>query len=547
MHKLLRRGKTLLTLNEEAEELRKLSEEPSLSTEAARDQLAVSYGFFSWRQMEVHVLLQNQEFDDFLYLSCLTYCPTDSPRLRQRAREMLLSDPTLPERDIHHAAAVGNSAAVERFLVAEPSLVSQRGGFFDWEPLLYACYSRLNLPEHSTLDVAKLLLDRGADAGAYYMWGGQYRFTALTGAFGEGEMGPSNQPEHERCVDLAKLLLDAGADPNDGQALYNRMFEPGQYWIELLLEHGLNSNHTVNWLDEDGEQLVPSKECILDYQLRWAVEKGHIERARLLIGAGANAAAKNRFGDSYYTIAFKRGDLDFAEELSSLGSQRQELPEVEQFIAVCMSGDVTNARALLQGNGNADLVEQAEREFADTVGRAAGVGNLKGLKVFHQLGFNLNKMQGQTPLHQAVLGGHIDSVKWLAEIGCDLGIRDDVHGSTPLQWAFALGRGECRDFLSQFDLDVFDSILCDRPARIREIVQSDGDALERTLKEMRDSQSSFEDDWMTPLVFAMTRERVEATKCLLTLGANRQVTAPSGETLEDLVKNKAPRAISDLW
>lgn len=545
MHKLLRRGKTLLTLDEEAEDLRKRSDDPSLSKAAARDQLAISYGFFSWRQMELHVLLQDQEFDDFLYLSCLTYCPTDHPRLRERARTMLREDPSLAERDIHHAAAVGNADVVARFLSNDSGLVSQRGGFFDWEPLLYACYSRLNLPNNSTFDVAKLLLEQGADANDHYMWGGQYRFTALTGVFGEGEMGPSNQPEHERCVELAELLLQAGADPNDGQALYNRMFEPGESWIKLLLKYGLNSKHTVNWLQEDDELLVPSKECILDYQLRWAVEKGHIERARLLINAGANTAAKNRFGDSYFTIAFKRGDLDFAEELASLGSQRQELPEVEQFIAVCMSGDMSKARALLQDN--LSLVEQAENEFADTVGRAAGEGNLKGLKVFHELGFNLNKMQGQTPLHQAVLGGHIDNVKWLVEVGCDLGIRDDVHGSTPLQWAFALGRDECRDFLGQFDLDLFDSILCDRPDRIEEIVHSDNTSLERTLKDMRGSQYSFEDDWMTPLVFALTRERVEATKCLLKLGANRQVTTPDGESLDDLVRNKAPKSIADLW
>lgn len=545
MHKLLRRGKTLTTLSEEAEDWQKQSGDYSLTREEARNQLAISYGFFSWRQMEVHVLLQNQEFDDFLYLSCLTYCPTDRPGIRERARAMLLEDPSLAERDIHHAAAVGNTTVVAKLLDSDPKLVSQRGGFFDWEPLLYTCYSRLNLAENSTLDVAKVLLERGADANSHYMWGGQYRFTALTGAFGEGEMGPSNQPEHQRCIDLAKLLLEAGADPNDGQTLYNRMFEPGQYWIELLLEHGLNCKHTVNWLDEDGEQLVPSKERILDYQLRWAIEKGHIERARLLIGAGADVAATNRFGDSYFTIAFKRGDLEFAEELATLGSQRQKLPEVEQFIAVCMSGNVHEARALLEGNPN--LVDQAENEFADTVGRAAGEGNLKGLKVFHALGFNLNKMQGQTPLHQAVLGGHLDNVKWLVEIGCDLGIRDDVHGSTPLQWAFALGRDECRDFLSQFELDLFDSILCDRTVRIKEIVESESSALERTLKEMRGTQYNFEDDWMTPLVFAMTRERVEATKCLLKLGANRQVTAPSGETLADLVKTKTPKEIADLW
>lgn len=545
MQKLLIRGKSLETLNLEAEELLNQSGDLSRTKDSVRDQLAISYGFFSWRQLEVHVLQQGQPSDEFLFLACLTYSRSDHSSLRRRARAILEDDASLADRDIHHAAAVGNVGAVRNFLDGDPSLINLRGGFFDWEPLLYACYSRLNLAGRSTFEVAKLLLERGANVDAHYMWGGQYRFTALTGAFGEGEMGPSNQPEHERCVDLAKLLLRAGADPNDGQALYNRMFEPGHWWIELLLEHGLNHDHRVNWLDEDGDRLVPSNDRILDYQLRWAVEKGHIDRARLLIGAGADATAKNRFGDSYSTIALKRGDLEFSEELASLGSQRQDLPEIEKFIAVCMSGNTDSARAFLARNP--DLVSKAETDFADTVGQAAGEGNLKGLKVFHELGFELNKMQGQTPLHQAVLGGHIECVKWLVNIGCDLGIRDDVHGSTPLQWSFALGRDECREFLSQFDLDLFDSILCDRPDRIQKIVQSDSGALERTLKEIRNSQYTFEDDWMTPLVFALTRERVEASKCLLGLGANRQIKMPSGESLDEFIKRKAPQAIVALW
>ncbi|MCY3885412.1 MAG: ankyrin repeat domain-containing protein, partial [Gammaproteobacteria bacterium] len=155
--------------------------------------------------------------------------------------------------------------------------------------------------------------------------------------------------------------------------------------------------------------------------------------------------------------------------------------------------------------------------------------------------------QGPRLLHQAVLGGRIENVKWLVEVGCDLGIRDDVHGSTPLQWSIALGRDECRDFLSQFDLDLFDSILCDRSDRIQKLVQSDSGVLERTLKEVRDSQYTFEDDWMTPLVFALTRERVEASKCLLDLGANRQIEMPSGESLDEYITRKAPKTIVEIW
>src|SRR5207237_1397805 len=64
-------------------------------------------------------------------------------------------------------------------------------------------------------------------------------FTALTGAFGEGEGGPARQPRHPYSVELATALLDAGADPNDGQALYNRMFTPDDDWLALLFRYGL--------------------------------------------------------------------------------------------------------------------------------------------------------------------------------------------------------------------------------------------------------------------------------------------------------------------
>ena len=62
------------------------------------------------------------------------------------------------------------------------------------------------------------------------MWGGDCRFTALTGAFGEGEQGPVNQPPPPEWEAFARLLLDAGADPNDGQA-------------KLLVEHGARGSH----------------------------------------------------------------------------------------------------------------------------------------------------------------------------------------------------------------------------------------------------------------------------------------------------------------
>ena len=279
----------------------------------------------------------------------------------------------------------------------------------------------------------------------------------------------------------------------------------------------------VNWLDEDGDTLVPSEEK--NHGLPTAVGRGNdslsIEPVCFSTQAQTSATT-NSSGDSLYLIARKAGNKDFAEELASLGSERQELPEVEEFIALCMNADIAGARQMIEKNSN--LVAQAEQDFADTAGIAAGEGNLEGLKTLQELGFNLGKMQGQTPMHRAVLSGHIEVLTWLVEQGCDLGVRDDVHGSTPLQWSEALGRQQCREYLCQFDLDLFDSILARNIERIEILVAKDFSALEKTLKEVRASDYEFSDDWCTPLAFAVLRGKVSAVRCLLQVGAGRSST-----------------------
>src|SRR5262249_6755556 len=155
----------------------------------------------------------------------LTY-GADDPARPEAARALLAEHPQLARHSIHTVASVGDAEAARALLAADPSQARREGGPFRWEPLLYAAYSRLDSPaaEHSARDVARLLLEHGADANAGYLWEGLTSpFTALTGAFGEGEGSP---PRHRHECALARLLLEHGADPNDSQALYNRMFRP---------------------------------------------------------------------------------------------------------------------------------------------------------------------------------------------------------------------------------------------------------------------------------------------------------------------------------
>ena len=154
------------------------------------------------------------------------------------------------------AAAIGDVEQVDAWLDRDPALINRKGGYFKLATahvrrLCAACRDR-------PLSRRVCACCNGAQIRTpYYMWGGQYKFTALTGVFGQGEGGPVNQPEHPDCVAFARALLDAGASPNDSQAAYNRCFEPDNTCFELLLEYGLSSGDRNNWLINEDDRLLP--------------------------------------------------------------------------------------------------------------------------------------------------------------------------------------------------------------------------------------------------------------------------------------------------
>lgn len=224
--------------------------------------------------------------DRFAALACVTYGEYPVEGRIDQANELLVENPSLADSTIAAMAAVGNHRLLAEELDRDPGSASDLCGPTRWPPILYCTYSRVatDSESYSGLETARLLLDRGADPNAGFLWRGLVPpFTALTGVFGRGEQ---DQPPHRDRLGLARLLLEAGADPNDGQTLYNNGLGGSAHddpaHLELLVEFGLGQPQTGPWYERFGSRLTAPSDLLYD-ELEVAAHRGLVRRMRFLI------------------------------------------------------------------------------------------------------------------------------------------------------------------------------------------------------------------------------------------------------------------------
>ena len=360
---------------------------------------------------------------DFLAHACLVYSD-DGPDRRSRAVGILATRPGLAQESLCAAAALGDLPAARAHLASDPDAARREDGPFAWEPLLYLAYSRV--PQSDAVAVARLLLDAGADPNAGYLWDGlPSPFTALTGAFGEGE-DAANQPRHPDEQELATLLLERGADPNDSQALYNRMFNPDDSHLHLLFAHGLGKGDGGPWHARLGTaHQTPSR--MLHDQLLFAASSARPSRVRLLLTHGVPAESDHRGhplhrGRTPLELAMRAGDEESASLLRAAGATPVTLDEAETFLAAALRGEDTHP--------SADVLARAKSLDPDAVNRATELSRPTAIRLLRAHGFPTG-----TALHTAAFLGDRALVDLLLDLGADPTALDPHHESTPAAWA----------------------------------------------------------------------------------------------------------------
>jgi len=428
-------------------ELHPRAEQALAGFELSDAQLVVArgYGFPSWPKLTQHLeavaryiwrppAASASPADEFLRLACLDYHSWNLTWADQ-ARQLLAEHPEIARANLWTASAAGDAEAVRAFLARDPASVNAKGGPHHWEPLLYACYSRVA----STLEAARALIAAGADPNAGFLWLGNIPpSTALTGAFGNGE-GGANNPPHRDCEALARLLLEAGADPNDEQTLYNRHFGRDDTHFRILLPYGLGRDKGGPWFRRL-EQLRPPAQLLVE-ELWSAARKNYPERVTLLVEHGADVNGTSfRDGRTPYEAAVRAGHDAVAAYLLAHGARKVELSDDERFAAACISGRREEALALR----DRCLPRLSFHQRLEMVHRAVEMNHPEGIRLMAELGFEVSGVTthdgvginlAATPLHNAAWMGNLEMVQLLLELGADPTIRDPNYNGTPLDWA----------------------------------------------------------------------------------------------------------------
>ncbi len=434
--------------------------------------IAQRYGYFDWAELNDAIELASDSAKNitekstlFIELGSVHYNSADSLRNYQRARKLLDAFPDIAEHTLFTALVANNAAAVSRFLLSDPTLATTSGGPFNIAPLLYVLYSRVGEPDDKkqSLAIVKQLLDCGADPDSHRVLNEVYRFSALTGAMGEGEQG-ANQPPHQYADDMAMLLLNAGANPNEGQGLYNTMFtDSGDKWLALLLKQGLNANHRL----DDNNASTDVQVSTLDYQLSSAVDSNRYARVKMLLDAGSNPNTCSTYnGRPVHSNAKLSGRTAIVKLLEEYGAVGEKFDSRDQFVVACVREEDDAIVSLLDAHPS--LTEDATILHA-----TAENASLRIVELLIARGFDIDAQSkhGRTLLHHFALSNNAKAIQVLLSLGASTNIRDTSHQSLAVGFASYNACYDAMRSLLDTSNAIVDVVCCAYESRARTLIE----------------------------------------------------------------------------
>ena len=156
---------------------------------------------------------------------------------------------------------------------------------------------------------------------------------------------------------------------------------------------------------------------------------------------------------------------------------------------------------------------------------------------------------GYTPLHAAAFYGNASAARALVAHGASVTARDARYFGTPIGWAAFARHQDVVDLLLQGAIvDIFDAVQHERVELIRAAVAHDPASLERPLGNyLAVEPPDWLKGWWRPLSFAVVREKRDAARTLLELGADTSARDPDGRSVLELARAEStPEMVSLL-
>ena len=240
-----------------------------------------------------------------------------------RAAAILAEHPEIAGHDIHIAAILGDDAAVRRFLDADPSNATAKGGPRGWDALTHLCFSKYLRLDRARSDAflraAVALLDAGASANAGF-YSPEHRPAPDFESVLYGAAGVAHHPE------MTRLLLERGADPNDGEVPYHTPETLDNRAMKVLVESGKLTPDSIslmlarkfNWHDDEGVAWLLSHGADANYLSSWGWRPLHValnsgvplSYFEWLLDRGADPTLTDKNGVSPFGLAARMARAD---------------------------------------------------------------------------------------------------------------------------------------------------------------------------------------------------------------------------------------------